>query len=167
MNSFSEDAINRLIAYGAANRRFGTAMRKILLESEEFTPEDITDLPGLPGVVPDAYHVDDKNQEVLIFEVEDHCKLSIPKMEKYVSLYFYVDCAHYLMRLFLCNPYSSGWVEIDMWRAWTALLKENGKLPRDWRIILGRKAIPPIREWRETSQAQDLVSSYVDNQPQF
>jgi hypothetical protein len=101
---------------------FAPCMKRLISELEgETTGVDAVWRHNRPGFIPDAFYIDRKKQEVVMYEVEDTHLLSIDKLRRMIIFYFWLDTHYWILRVKITNRYGQVTNEVDLFRYLMAL----------------------------------------------
>jgi hypothetical protein len=96
---------------------FAGTMRRLLAELEG--DADYVDEiwhHNRPRFIPDAFSLNRKKQEILVYEIEDTHLLSLPKLGRMMAFYWWLEYHHWTMRVLIANRYGKVTNEVDLLR---------------------------------------------------
>lgn len=67
-----------------------------------------------PRFIPDAFLIDEQNEEVWVVEIEDTHPLTLQKLQRLISFYWWLDAYYWKLRVFTTNRYGQNISEIPL-----------------------------------------------------
>jgi len=110
---------------------FASSMRSLLTELE-----GDSEYIGLiwsesrPRFVPDAFLIDRKKSQVVIYEIEDTHPLTIEKLERLFAFYWWLDAHYWILRVLITNRYGEVTNEIDLFHHFFAKHRKPNRKKR-------------------------------------
>ena len=142
---------------------FAAAMRSLVSELEgdvEYVDEIWP--YNRPRFIPDAFYLDRKKQQVVVYEIEDTHFLSLTKLQRMTIFYFWLEYHYWTMRVLIANRYGHVTGEIDLMRHFYAAESPTKKSVRS--DVLSKRQLRALQQLHPLEHERFIKKCLRENQ---